>query len=230
MLYIVKTNDKRHYHLYEFLKNKINTIYSNKVIPGVKKLVLPMNGIDQDGYIYGTFLKLEDFYNFDVVEEIYTGYKNKYLEHLCKIHNTKLVYFYSDINFVRKEFDIEEAIIKSFLEEKLSTTFKELNVVVIGSSYTAYLMSLKLKCDLIKSKVITTEELSKYDAIIHFDSVGLSNDYKKIMIDMNDGECLDFYFLYNVKELYFMKQLLTQYMTKSSAKIMYDCMCLNDSI
>ena len=47
---------------------------------------------------------------------------------------------------------------------------------------------------------------------------------------MNDGECLDFHFLYSIKEIYFMKQLLTQYMTKSSAKLMYDCMGLNDSL
>ena len=204
-------------------------MYSNKVITKVNKLILPMNGIDPDGYIYGTLMKLEDFYKYGIVDEIYTGYRNIHLEYFASLYNTKLHYFYQNKAFVNKEIDIHEAIIKSFLEEKLSSTFTDISVLVVGSSNDAYLMSKRLNAELNRS-FMKSEDILKYDAIIHYDSNYFCSNYNKIVIDMNDGECLDFYFLFNIKELYFMKHLLSQYMTKSSAKLMYDCMCLNDSI
>ena len=236
LLYIVKTNDKRFYYLSEFCNSKIETIYSNKICRrDIDKIVLPMHGIDCDGYIYGTYIKLEDFYNENHIKEIYTGYKNITLEQLCKIHHTKLYYFYNNENFISRELDIKVSVIKTFLEEKLSSLYSDIKVLVLGSEAESYWISLKLNADIYDCNTksmhsVKTVDWTKYDAIIHYGGYPISDKYNKIVIEMNNGNNLDLYLLNRNKELYFIDLLLSQYLTKSSAKIMYDCMVTNDSI
>ena len=48
--------------------------------------------------------------------------------------------------------------------------------------------------------------------------------YNKITIEMQSFEKVDLAFLLEGKEIYYINHLQRQFLTKSSAKIMYDCM------
>ena len=52
----------------------------------------------------------------------------------------------------------------------------------------------------------------------------LEFNFHKLIIEMRDIEQMDLSYLLFEKEIYHINQLQKQYLTKSSAKIMYDCM------
>ena len=75
MLYIIKTNDLRYEHLKEYCKEKYNVLYDDKIPINyvMDILILPIEGIDEFGYIKGTNLNLERILEMNKVKKIYCG-------------------------------------------------------------------------------------------------------------------------------------------------------------
>lgn len=231
LIYIVKTNDNRYYHLQEFLKQKYECCYSNAlpVVNNIKTLVLPLSGIDEFGYIKNTNLKLEKFLLGNQVKEIYTGYVNKLLLKIAEIYKIKVISFYDDIIYLKNDFLVKIDVIKTFVEEKFSVRFSDLKALVIGNDYKAYLLSERLNIDIydkgsVSNKAIKDFLWSNYDVIINCSKNDLSVCDGKVIIEMDDITDIDIYIFANFKNIYFINQLETQFLTKSGGKILYDSM------
>ena len=126
LIYIVKTSDTRYRYLYDFLKERFECEYSNTVPKNkIRIIVLPLEGLDEFGYIKNTNLKLENIISNNKIEKIYTGKINNSLLRICKINNISIVSFYDDIVYCKNEFLIKVDVIKTFLEEKLNLRNKE---------------------------------------------------------------------------------------------------------
>ena len=230
LIYIVKTNDIRYFYLYELLKEKYVCEYSDSYsLKQIKKIVLPLEGLDEFGYIKHTNLKLENLIQNNNIEKIYTGRVNNVLQRIAKINNIEIITFYDDLTYCKKEFEIKTDVIKTFLEEVMSTRFQDIKVLVIGSNYKAYLISEKLSCDIYDRGSISNKSIQEflwknYDAIINCSNHDLSICGEKYIIEMNELNDVDLSILLNCKKVYFINQLLTQYLTKSGGRILYDSM------
>ena len=230
LIYIVKTNDLRYYFLYEFLKVNNSCEYAFSITSkNIKTIVLPLEGLDEFGYIKHTNLKLENLLVDNKIEKIYTGKINQVLSRIGKVNNIKIISFYDDIIYCRNEFQIKMDIIKTFLEEKMNMRFQEIKILVIGNDYKAYLISEKLSCDIydkgsISSKAVQEFLWNNYDVIINSSNIDLSVCGEKYIIEMNEIDNIDLSILLNCKKVFFINQLLTQYLTKSGGKILYDSM------
>ena len=172
MIYIVKTNDSRYFYLYDLLKMKFDCEYSNTlpIINNVKTLVLPLEGIDEFGYIKHTNLKIDKLINNNTITDIYTGKINNYLSRIAKINNIKITSFYDDALYCKNEFLIKIDVIKTFLEEKFNTRFSDLKVLVIGNDYKAYLLSEKLNSDIYDKGSISNKSINLPSGLIKFTS------------------------------------------------------------
>jgi hypothetical protein len=230
LIYIVKTNDTRFYYLYEFLKLKYECIYSDKLptTNNIKKVILPLEGIDEFGYIKHTNLKIDNLLKGNI-EEIYTGKVNKYLLRICDVNKIKIISFYDDLNYCRNEFLVKIDVVKVFLEEKLNSRFTDFKTIILGNDYRSYLMSERLNTDIydkgsISSKSVKDFLWNNYDVIINFSNNDLTLCGEKIIIEMNEIDNIDIFILLNCKKVYFINQLLSQYLTKSGGMILYDCM------
>ena len=206
LIFIVKSNDTRYWHLYNLLKLKEECEYSN-TIPlrnDIKVIVLPLDGVDEFGYIKHTSISLEKLISTNKIERIFTGKVNKYLFRICQLHNIKLYSFYDDINYLYNEQILKMEVIKYFLEEKFSTKLDELKEAIINDK----------NCLNIK----------EVDAIINYTNNNLDYYKDKVIIEMNDINDIDLTILLNCKNIYLINQLLSQYLTKSGGKILYDSM------
>lgn len=229
MLYIIKTNDLRYEHLKEFCKEKYKVIYDDNIPINydIELLMLPLDGIDEFGFIKGTNLNLSVILESNKVKNIWCGKIKKKLLDITKKYNVKLYSFYNDLWYCSHEFNIKVDIIRFFLCEKYQQSFEELKILVVGNDYKAYLVSERLGCDIydtgsISTKAINNINFDKYDAIIKFNN--LDFDFNKIIIEMQEIEQIDLIYLLKNREVYYINWLQQQYLTKSSAKIMYDCM------
>lgn len=212
--------------MYEIIKKEKDVIYGSEynVNCVVDSLVLPFDGIDEGGYIKGCGLKLEKILNNHPIKIIYSGKSNLLLKSLCAKYKIKLIVFNDDESFETKNYLLKLNVIKSFLIEKGNLSFDEIKVLVIGSDYKACLASSKLMCDICKSDL---NELEKYDVYLIFCPHKVENFKGKILIDMREIEELNLMDFINCKEIYHIDLLMRQYLTKSSAKLMYDCMVKN---
>lgn len=231
MIYIVKTNDNRHWYLKQFLDTDFSTLYSSTYSneTNIEKIILPFDGVDQFAYIKHTNILLEKIILNNKIKEIYTGRVNNVLKRLCLKHQIKLLSFYENEKYIKNEFMVKIDIIKYFLEEKLNMRFSELRVIVVGDGYFSYMVSEKLGCDIygkdnLSLKSVGEMDVDRYDAVINFSNMDLMVFGDKLVIDMNDIEDVDLSILLNCRKIYFINQLMTQYLTKSGAKLMYDCM------
>lgn len=221
LIYIVKTNDLRYWHLYEFLKKDKECEYSNfmPMKNNINSLVLPMDGIDEFGYIKHTNLNLENIIKLNKIEVIYTGKVNKSLFRICQLNKIQIHSFYADNNFVNNELVFKFEVIKVFLEEKFSSRFEDINVLVLGNNFPLNSISKNLFME----KELKNN-LSFYDAIINFSEQDLSFYKDKVIIEMNEISNIDLAIILNCKKIYFINQLLSQYLTKSGGKMIYDSM------
>ena len=213
LIYVVKSNDTRYWHLYCLLKEKDECEYSN-TIPlknNVKVLILPLDGIDEFGYIKHTSMSLEKMLLINKIEVIYTGKVNKYLKRICQQYGIKIYSFYDDANYLNNEQLLKMEVIKYFLEEKFNCRFDELKILILKDNL---LLPLKVKL----------ENNNDVDVIVNYSSVNLDFFKDKIIIEMKDINDIDLTILLNCKKVYLINQLLSQYLTKSGAKILYDSM------
>lgn len=231
MIYIVKTNDVRYFYLKQLLETDYPCLYSNayKNESNIERLVLPIDGIDQFGYIKHTNILLEKIIENNKIKEIYTGKINSVLNRTTQKHGIKLISFFENQTYTKNDFIIKIDVIKTFLEEKFNTRFSELNILVIANDYRGYLVSEKLNCDIYDKGSLSIKSVKefiqdKYDAIIKISEFDLMLCKNKVIIDMNDIEDVDLSILLNCRKIYFINQLITQYLTKSGGKLMYDCM------
>lgn len=229
MLYIIKTNDLRYEHLKEYCKEKYVVLFDDKVPINyeIEILFLPLEGIDEFGYIKGTNLKLHVLLDTNKVQKIFTGKVKAKLIEISKKYNVEVISLYDDLWYCSHDFNIKVQIIKFFLCEKLQMSFDEIKILVIGNDYKAYLVSERLCCDIydiasISTKAISNIKFEKYDAIIKL--VNLDLEFDKIVIEMQEIENIDLAYLLKNKDIYYINHLQRQYLTKSSAKLMYDCM------
>ena len=230
LIYIVETSDRRYWYLKEFLNGSYECEYSNTLPKNnIKIIVLPLDGVDEFGYIKHTNLKLDSLIKNNKIKKIYTGVVNNYLSRFGKINNIVIISFYDDVIYCKNEFLIKIDVIKTFLEEKLNTRFSDIKTLVIGNDYRSYVLSEKLNLDIYDKGSLASKSLknvlwSNYDVIINFSSFDLEKCDEKIIIEMNEIQDLDLSILLNCKKIYFINQLMWHYLTKSGGKIMYDSM------
>ena len=81
MIGIIKA-DARYNYLHKLIDN---SILSNDVLDfyNVDVLILPFKGIDEDGYIYGTKIKLAEILKNNCIKRIIVGNANNILKELC---------------------------------------------------------------------------------------------------------------------------------------------------
>ena len=230
MFYIVKSHDNRYLYLNEFLSSKYTCEYSYTLPTiSVSKIVLPLEGIDEFGYIKGVNIKLEKILDDNKISEIYTGRINGKLKILSQKYNFTIFSFYEDMNYCKNEFLLKLDVIKLFLQEKLNTSFKDIKVLIVGCDYKAYLASEKLGVDIFDKGSISNRSIkdflsNNYDVIINFSSDDISFMSDKLVVEMNDFSSIDLTILLSSKNIYFINQLINQYLTKSGGKILYDSM------
>jgi hypothetical protein len=227
VLYIIKTNDLRYEHLKDYCIKKNSVLYDDKIPINYSFdiLFIPLDGIDEFGYIKGTNLKLEKILEMNNVRKIYCGKINQKLLDITKKYNVEVVSLYDDFNFCSNMFNIKIQIIKFFLSEKFQVCYDDLKVLVIGNDYKAYLVSERLSCDIydcdsISTKAIKNLDLKKYDCVVKMNNYDL--EFDQIIIEMCDIDKIDLSYLLKNKNIYYINHLERQYLTKSSAKIMYD--------
>mgnify|MGYP003294458881 CR=1 FL=1 len=221
MIYIVKSSDQRYFHLYNLLRINNECEYSNTmpVKNNIKIIVLPMDGIDEFAYIKHTSLNLEKIISANKIEKIYTGKVNKILNRICQLSNIKLISFYDDIDYIYGEDVLKTDVVKTFLEEKTSIKYCDLNVLVLNNNTNIIQNLLGKKIyNMIKSKD------ESIDAVINFSKDNLEEFKDKIIIEMNEMTDIDLSIILNCKKIYFINQLLSQYLTKSGGKLLYDSM------
>lgn len=227
MIFITKTTDYRFYYLKLLLDNQNECMYSNTYNNeiGIDKIILPFDGLDQFGYIKHTNILLEKILEKNKVTEIYTGKINKVLNRIALKNKIAINSFYENKVYLKEEFDIKIDVIKTFLEEKFNTRFNEINVLIIGDCYFSYVLGEKFKCK-VYSKGCFINKMSdeEYDVIINFSDIDLSICSEKLIIEMNGIEDIDLSILLNCRKIFFIDQLISQYLTKSGGKLMYDCM------
>ena len=231
LIFIVKTNDNRLWYLKELIESQERVIYQNvyNFEKDIDKIVLPMEGIDQFGYISQTNIRLDKILENNKVDVIYTGKVNSQLKKYSLFYGVKIISFFENIEYLRKEFLIKIDVIKSFLEEKLNTRFSDLKILILGNDYKSYLLSEKLNCSILdkgslSNKSVKEFSFDNYDAFICFNYSDLPVLSDRLIIDMNELSEVDLSLLLQCKKIYFINQLLSQYLTKSGAKIMYDSM------
>ena len=221
LIYIVKTLDDRGYFLYQMLKEEYECYYG--IYNGeknIKVLILPMDGIDEFGYIKYTTIDLETILKNNKIEKIYTGHINKKIMTLSQKYNFIIKSFYNDEKYFKKDLILKDNIIKAFLEEKLNTTFSDIKLLIIGDEVLASYYKEKLQ----KERLNIFTNVSDYDALLVFNMKESYIPNDKITICMPSIKDLDLSIILNSKNIYFINQLEKQYLTKSGAKIMYDCL------
>lgn len=231
MIFIVKTNDNRLWYLKEYLEQHNICLYQNtyNFEKNIKKIVLPMEGIDQFGFISQTNIRLDKILENNKVEVIYTGKVNNVLKKYCVTFGVKIISFYDDFEYLKSEFLCKIDVVKTFLEEKFKTRISEMKLIVLGNDYKSYLLSEKLNCAIydkgsVSPKSVKELSLEKYDVFINFNFTDLKLFSEKMIIDMNDMTNIDLNVLLQCKEYYLINQLISQYLTKSGGKILYDSM------
>ena len=216
MYFIVKTNDLRYKYLSDLLSN--NSIYSF-LIPNSKitKIILPLEGLDEFGYIKGTNLKLETIFVDNDISLVVTGHINDYLKKLSLKYKFNIYSFYSDNDYLKNDFILKLEIIKLFLEETLNTSFADIKVLIVGESYNSIFAS---EC-LSKERKRTVNSIENYDVVINFsnDTFVIGN---KIVIEMKEITDMDLQILLGGKNIFFINSMAKQYLTKSGGKLMYD--------
>ena len=231
MIFIAKTIDRRFLHLKQFLESKFicyySDVYRNEM--DIDIVVLPIDGIDQYGYIKHTNILLEKIFEKNKVKEIYCGKVNDYLIKLANKYNVILNSFYEYPGYLEKEFSIKIDVIKTFIEDKYNMCFSDIKTLVVGDCYESHLLSEKLNSILVGKRSIGVEAVKefikdKYDVIIRFDDTIINTSSHQVIIDMGDICDADLSILLSCRKIYFINQLLSQYLTKSSGKLMYDCM------
>lgn len=220
LIYIVKSSDQRYLHLYNFLKIENDCEYLNTmpVKNNIKILVLSMDGIDEFGFIKHTSLELEKLIISNKIEKIYTGKVNNLLNRLCILNNIELCSFYEDRDYLKNENFLKMNVIKIFLEEKLSVQYEDLNVLILNNNNLVQNLFIEKISNIFKS------DGNNIDAIINFSSENLTVFKDKIIIEMNEITDIDLAILLNCKKIYFINHLLSQYLTKSGGKLLYDSM------
>ena len=220
LIYIVKSSDQRYSHLYNFLKIENDCEYSNTmpVKNNIKILVLSMDGIDEFGFIKHTSLELEKLISSNKIEKIYTGKVNNLLNRLCILNNIELCSFYDDEDYLKNENFLKMNVIKIFLEEKFSVQYEELNVLILNNNNLVQNLFIE------KIRNIFKSDGDNIDAIINFSCENLTVFKDKIIIEMNEITNIDLAILLNCKKIYFINHLLSQYLTKSGGKLLYDSM------
>ena len=229
MLYIIKTFDERYKYLKDYCLGKYNVIYDDKspINYEIEILFLPLEGLDEFGYIKGSNINLENFLQLNKVSKVYTGNINEKLKELSKRYSFSLFSFYDDLWYCSCEFDLKIEIIKFFLSDKLHESFENIKILVVGNDYKAYVVKERLKCDIFDNKNVPIKSVKNmnfdaYDAIVKFQNIDFS--FNKIIIEMQDMYKIDLLFLLQNKEIYYINHLQRQYLTKTGGKILYDCM------
>lgn len=229
MLYIVKTSDLRYYYLAEMCKKEFDVLYDTSIPINktIDNLFITLDGIDQFGYIKNTTIILEDILKINKVKIVTTGKTNKILLDLSEKYNFTIKTLYNNLKFNFHEFNIKLNVIKFFLENKLQMSIEDVKILVLGSE-TSYLFDKYFLCDVVyKDSEFDSISWNRYDVVINFSNYDVSNSYDKIVIEMNDINKIDLEFLLRNKDIYYINHLMRQYLTKSSAKLIYDCMVKN---
>ena len=229
MLYIVKTKDLRYEYLKKYCEKKYKVVFDDKMPVNLEidVLIIPLGGIDEFNFIKGTNINLDLFLKNNKVKELYTGKVNEKLISLSKKYNFKIYSFYENVWYLSQEFDLKLEVLKFFLSDKLQTSFDELKILVVGNDYKSNIVSERFNFDIynLKTKKITSINLDKYDVIIKFDNVDF--DFDGIVVEIQDIDKVDLMFLLKGKNIFYINHLCQQYLTKSSAKLMYDCMVID---
>lgn len=225
VIFIIKTNDERMFYLHERFKSENNIYYDNKIPLNLEidSLIIPIEGICEIGYIKGSNIKIETFLQNNRVSKVFVGRKSKLLENICFKYNTNLISYYDDIEYLNKEFDLKINVIKIFVSEKLLTSIDDLKILVLGNDCKAILASKKLGCDIVEEYYFSNNNLyNKYDVIVNFSNLDLSFLTGKIIIEMKDFHLINLDIFLKNKKIFHIDFLMKHYLTKSSAKLLYD--------
>lgn len=231
LIFIVKTNDNRLCYLKSLLEEKNKILYQNtfNYESGISEIVLPMGGIDQFGYISGTNIRLDKILENNTIDVIYTGKVSDELIKYSKLFDFKISSFYKNEEYLKKEFLLKIEVVKAFLEDKFDKQFRDLKIIIVGNDYMSYLLSEKLNCAIydrgsISSESVKDISLDIYDAYIVFDYFDINVYHDRLIVDMCDKSKCDLSLGLCCNDIYYIEQLLTQYLTKSGGKLMYDSM------
>lgn len=221
VIFIVKSNDERMFYLYERFKNEKNIYYDDKLPLNLEidTLLIPIDGICELGYIKGSNLKLENFLQNNHINKVYVGKKSKLLENICNKYQVTLISYYDDIEYSIKEFDLKLNVIKTFISEKLLTSIDDLKILVLGNTYKAIIASKKLGCDILEDYHLVN---NNYDLVVNFSNLDLSFLIDQIIVEMKEYHMINLDMFLKNKKIFHIDFLMKHYLTKSSAKLLYD--------
>ncbi len=188
MILCIKTSDLRQEVISKYLSNTFDVIYDNKetYVENFDTVILPVQGITNEGYIYGTKIVLEELLNIIRPKHVFTGLISNNIENICSKYDTKIVsYLSEDVSYINTLLS-SEGLLKILYAKGLSLSTKEILITGYGrlttnlanifkalnSNVTIYARKEK---DRVSAKLdnydsidsLENNDLSKYDIIIN---------------------------------------------------------------
>ncbi len=177
----------------------LKTLLKQKLPDNNCVLILPIQGIDEQGYIFNTKEQLVQ--HIEGITKIYTGNANNLLKNICMKHNIELIeYLQDEVLVTQNSLLTAEAILSLCISETNKSIFDS-NILVLGYGNCG-----KKICELLKKLNVTPtiytkkeedysiaenygiktsynlQDISEYDIIINTIPVNVltNNDYNKI--------------------------------------------------
>lgn len=178
MIGIVKSDNR-----FKELSKNINSIYSDELIDffNIDALVLPIKGIDNNGFIKEN-LNIIDILRNNKIKRIITGFANDYLKNICKEYFIELIVLMDKFEFIDGNSRLTALGIYTYLLNN-----KKINndIVIIGFGNISFYLAKIFKLFNIKFKIYTPNiiekkfaRLLKYDIIDNIENI---YSYKKLI-------------------------------------------------
>ncbi len=139
MFWILESSDKRMKYVEEYLNKWGISTDSNS-----KNLVLPIRGIDKNGFVADTYINLEEILRNRKIEKIFTGLTNEKLKELVDKYEIELISYLGDEEVIIKNNYITLEGLLHFMADEEISVFDE-SFLVLGYGYSGQIIAKALK-------------------------------------------------------------------------------------
>lgn len=146
MIGIVKSKDKRNFYLSQLInKPHIYSENENDFL-GIDILILPVLGIDNDGYCKNTNILLIDILKLNPnIKTIITGVASNILKEICKSRNIVLHVLLEKKEIINENAKLTSEGLLRLIGNQIDYSLGDLNVLILGFGYCAQALIHDLK-------------------------------------------------------------------------------------
>ncbi len=134
MILCIKTNDLRLEAISKYLSNEHDVIYDNKdkYLENIDVVILPVQGITSDGYIYSTKINYEEFISDIRPNVVFTGLINNNIENVCNKYDIKLISYLDEEVSYKNTLLSSEGLLKILYDKGLTLSNKDVLITGYG--------------------------------------------------------------------------------------------------